>query len=157
MSNDLYIQVVGLDKVEAAFKRFPQEIEQDIGQAAAEAAKLIIIQEGVSNYPPATEANAPPVPWYERNKGMWVNRAGQLVNKGNSEQYGKAFDVQKVRMGVTILNKASYGKYLGGEQQARHMARIGWRKVFDVAKEKQAEITEIFNLWIARLIRRLNL
>lgn len=157
MSNDLYIQVVGLDKVEAAFKRFPQEIEQDIGQAAAEAAKLIIIQEGVSNYPPATEANAPPVPWYERGKGMWVNRAGQLVNKGNSEQYGKAFDVQKVRMGVTILNKASYGKYLGGEQQARHMARIGWRKVFDVAKEKQAEITEIFNLWIARLIRRLNL
>lgn len=88
---------------------------------------------------------------------MWVNRAGQLVNKGNSEQYGKAFDVQKVRMGVTILNKASYGKYLGGEQQARHMARIGWRKVFDVAKEKQSEITEIFNLWIARLIRRLNL
>ena len=157
MSNDLYIQVVGLDKVEAAFKRFPQEIEQDIGQAAAEAAKLVIAQEGVSNYPPATEANAPPVPWYERNKGMWVNRAGQLVNKGNSEQYGKAFDVQKVRMGVTILNKASYGKYLGGEQQARHMARIGWRKVFDVAKEKQSEITEIFNLWIARLIRRLNL
>ena len=157
MSNDLYIQVVGLDKVEAAFKRFPQEIEQDIGQATAEAAKLVIAQEGVSSYPPATEANAPPVPWYERNKGMWVNRAGQLVNKGNSEQYGKAFDVQKVRMGVTILNKASYGKYLGGEQQARHMARIGWRKVFDVAKEKQAEITEIFNLWIARLIRRLNL
>ena len=157
MSNDLYIQVVGLDKVEAAFKRFPQEIEQDIGQAAAEAAKLVIAQEGVSGYPPATEANAPPVPWYERGKGMWVNRAGQLVNKGNSEQYGKAFDVQKVRMGVTILNKASYGKYLGGEQQARHMARIGWRKVFDVAKEKQAEITEIFNLWIARLIRRLNL
>ena len=157
MSNDLYIQVVGLDKVEAAFKRFPQEIEQDIGQAAAEAAKLVIAQEGVSNYPPATEANAPPVPWYERGKGMWVNRAGQLVNKGNSEQYGKAFDVQKVRMGVTILNKASYGKYLGGEQQARHMARIGWRKVFDVAKEKQSEITEIFNLWIARLIRRLNL
>ena len=60
-------------------------------------------------------------------------------------------------MGVTILNKVSYGKYLGGEQQALHMARIGWRKVFDVAKEKQAEITEIFNLWIARLIRRLNL
>lgn len=157
MSNDLYIQVVGLDKVEAAFKRFPDEIEQDIGQATAEAAKLVIAQEGVSSYPPATEANAPPVPWYERNKGMWVNRAGQLINLGNSEQYGKAFDVQKVRMGVTILNKASYGKYLGGEQQARHMAQIGWRKVFDVAKEKQAEITEIFNLWIARLIRRLNL
>jgi len=51
MSNDLYIQVVGLDKVEAAFKRFPQEIEQDIGQAAAEAAKLVIAQEGVSTIP----------------------------------------------------------------------------------------------------------
>ena len=87
MSNDLYIQVVGLDKVEAAFKRFPDEIEQDIGQATAEAAKLVIAQEGVSSYPPATEANAPPVPWYERNKGMWVNRAGQLINLGNSEHY----------------------------------------------------------------------
>ena len=157
MSIDLYIQVVGLDKVEAAFKRFPQEIEQDIGQAAAEAAKLVIAQEGVSNYPPATEANAPPVPWYERNKGMWVMRHGEVINLENSEEYGAAFDTQRVKMGVTIINKAKYGKYIGGEQQARHMARIGWRKVFDVAKEKQSEITEIFNLWIARLIRRLNL
>lgn len=157
MSNDLYIQVVGLDKVEAAFKRFPQEIEQDIGQAAAEAAKLVIAQEGVSNYPPATEANAPPVPWYERNKGMWVMYHGEVVIRKKSEHYGRKFKVEKKGMGVTILNKVSYGKYLGGEQQARHMAQIGWRKVFDVAKEKQAEITEIFNLWIARLIRRLNL
>lgn len=157
MSNDLYIQVVGLDKVEAAFKRFPDEIEQDIGQATAEAAKLVIAQEGVSNYPPATEANAPPVPWYERNKGMWVMYHGEVVIRKESEHYGEAFDTQRVKMGVTIINKAKYGKYIGGEQQARHMARIGWRKVFDVAKEKQAEITEIFNLWIARLIRRLNL
>ena len=88
---------------------------------------------------------------------MWVMYHGEVVIRKESEHYGRNFKVEKKGMGVTILNKVSYGKYLGGEQQARHMARIGWRKVFDVAKEKQAEITEIFNLWIARLIRRLNL
>jgi hypothetical protein len=37
------------------------------------------------------------------------------------------------------------------------MATIGWRKLFDVAKEKKAQITKIYQTWVNKTLREIGL
>ena len=58
---------------------------------------------------------------------------------------------------TTIANRASYAKWVHGEKQAYFMGPKGWRKLVEVGKEKQAEITKIYNLWVERLLKKIGL
>lgn len=121
--------------------------------AGEEAAVEILDTEGLRQYPPATEANVPPTPYYIRGIGMQYDGG----NTNTSEQYGKRWKVTSTPAKTTITNTASYSGYLGGEQQAGHMAAKGWRKVIDVAKEKTGKIRIIYEKWINRSIRETGL
>ena len=156
MPDDLIrITVTGLDKIHAAFERFPHEIAQYLQQAGDEAAKTEILHErGLQSYPPATAANAPPTPYYVRGRGTQYKSG----NKGESERYGTQFYVEsRGYLNTEIGNRSSYAKWLAGEEQAQAMAKIGWRKLLDVAKEKVPQITKVYQLWIDKLIRDLGL
>jgi hypothetical protein len=85
------------------------------------------------------------------------------TSRGNnlkSERYGTQFYTQipTGTMNTIIGNRASYAPFLADDdRQARAMAKKGWRKLWDVAKEKTGEITRIYQGWINRLIRKYNL
>lgn len=147
------IEVKGLDVLEKKFNRFQAQIEKNMDAAAAEAAKVVVWSKGVGTYPAETAANKPPTPYYRRGVGMVYKDHIDAT----SEKYGTRFNVQPVRYGARIGNTASYAKYLGGDDQAAAMARIGWRKLIDVANEKIVKIKNIFDKWVAKTIRDLGL
>jgi len=148
------IKVEGLDKLEKALERFPKKIDKNLKQAGKDAAEEILDTQGLRRYPPATAANLPPAPYYQRGSGT-IYASGK--SSGTSENYGKKWNVEAQRYTTRISNSASYAPYLAGEQQARAMQRLGWRKIFDVAKEKMSRITRIFQKWIDYTIRELGL
>ena len=148
------IVVEGLDKLKRGMAQFPREIARNMSEAAHEAGKEVVETTGLQKYPPETAANKPPTPYYQRNVGT-VTKSGV---RATSEQYGKQFYVKREGQSTMIGNRASYAKYLTGkDDQARAMARIGWRKLIDVAKEKVGTIKRIYQAWINKTIRDLGL
>lgn len=153
MANNISIEVHGLDKLQAALAKFPNEIADTFKAASQEASEEILNTTGLREYPAATAANAPPVPYYVRGQGTQYASG----NRGNSERLGTQFYVETTTYGATVGNRASYADYVVGEKRAGAMKRIGWRQLYEVAVEKLPEITGIFQRWIDRLITRLGL
>jgi hypothetical protein len=154
MADVINITIVGIEKVTANLKKFSQQINPYMSAAGQEAMSEVLDTEGLRKYPPATEANQPPEPYYIRGRGTQYKRG----NKGNSERYGTQFYTKTSAYGIKAGNRASYAPYLmDDEKQAEHMARIGWRKLIDVAQEKKKRIVEIMQGWVDKLIKELGL
>jgi hypothetical protein len=144
------ISVEGLDKLIKGLERFPREIARYMSQAGHEAGEDVILPtQGLRKYPPATAANMPPTPYYIRGRGTQLKRG----NLGNSERLGTQFYIKRTGWNTAIGNRASYAKYVIGEQQASFMAPKGWRKLFDVAKDKKAKIQKVYQAWVDKALR----
>jgi len=140
------IVIKGMENILRKLEKFPGVIRENMGAAGAEASEEILNTEGLRNYPPHTDANLPPAPYYIRGRGMQYASG----NAENSERYGTLWNTATSGYRTTIGNRATYAPYLGGEKQARAMKPIGWRKLFDVAQEKRAKLTAIYAAWVAR-------
>jgi len=149
------IEVEGIEKITAALARFPREIAKYMQQAGSEAAKRAILPtQGLKKYPGTTAANAPPVPYYIRGRGTQTAHG----NLGNSERLGTQWYIKASKSFSTeIGNRASYAKYVHGEEQASFMGPKGWRKLGDVVKEKMGDIVKVYQAWVDKLIRDLGL
>ena len=146
----IQINFFGLDVLEKRLKEVGTKLSKYLSQAAVEAAKNeILATEGLKKYPPATEANQPPTPYYIRGRGTQY----KSKNNGKSEKLGSRFTVNKVPYGARIGNNASYARYVVGEDQSHVMKEIGWRKLKDVAKDKRKEIKQVFTAWINKALR----
>jgi len=158
MAKNISITVVGLDKVLAGLGKYPSEVGRYLEAAGKETGAEIIQTTGLANYPPATAANQPPTPFYIRGRGTQTAH-GNLYNSERlgSQNTNEGFSIFSVGPKTTIGNRASYAKYVIGERQAKWMAKIGWRKLFDVAKEKVPQITAIYAGWVSKCIRDLGL
>jgi len=155
MADPIHIKIEGLDKIHKALAEFPRQIGKYFAQAGAESAHEILKEQGLKSYPPATEANAPPTPYYIRGRGTQTAHG----NLNNSERLGTQFYIDSNVGGfkTEIGNRASYAQYVIGEEQAGNMGIKGWRKLWDVAIEKRDKITDIYQAWINKLIRDLGL
>src|SRR3990167_6710203 len=107
-----------------------------------------IVVQGASIYPPETEANFPPPPYYIRGVGTQLS---ETLNLNESEQLGTRWvthvnatnkDIQGV-----IDNEASYAPRVHGRsgQKAFHGAR-GWRKVTKIIRDNRARVLDRFVL-----------
>lgn len=142
-------------EVAKALREMPDELEMAAEAAGAEAAKEILGTEGVQKYPPATAANAPPYPYYQRGLGTWTSPGHNI---GGSELYKQQWTTVSEGYRTVSANTASYAPFLvDDERQAGHMAAIGWRKLGDVVSEKLEKIVAIYDGWIERAIERLGL
>jgi hypothetical protein len=153
---EIYIKVKGIDKLIAGLDKFPRHIGIYIGKAGGEAANHVILNtEGLKKYPPATAANAPPTPYYIRGRGTQTAHG----NRGNSERLGTQWHVKRELSEYTteIGNRASYAKWVHGEEQAHFMKPKGWRKLTEVATEKLGKITKVYQAWIDKCIEDLGL
>jgi hypothetical protein len=153
MPGNFTIKIEGIDKLERFIKRFPVEVRRNMLAAAQEASKKVILPTmGLQKYPPATDVNRPPEPYYIRGRGTQTKSG----NRGNSERLGTQWYVRALgRTGAEIGNRASYARWVHGEEQATAMGKIGWKKLIDVAKDKTADIIKVFDKWIAYTIRKL--
>jgi hypothetical protein len=151
MGDSFKIELQGAEELKMALDKVSQMLDTYMQQAGKEAAsKEILPTEGIQTYPSETEANMPPTPYYIRGTGMQVSYSRNL---NNSERLGTRWNVTGVPYGVNVSNAASYSGYVHGrETQAEAMGRIGWRKLWDVAEEKRAAITRIFQLWFEKLM-----
>ena len=150
----IHIEVEGIEKVLKALKRFPKKIPKYLGQAGHESATRVILpEEGLQNYPPETGANRPPTPYYIRGKGT------QTASKNyfNSENLGKQWYTKSTGLDMKIGNRASYARWVHGVEQAKAMARIGWKQLFKTAKDKVGDIKKVYDAWVAKAIRDLGL
>ena len=152
-----FIRIEGLesiDKLLLALKRFPQQVKRNLGAAGLEAVKRVIFPvQGLKRYPPATAANQPPTPYYIRGRGTQYKSR----HTGSSVRYGTQWYSKSQGYATEIGNRASYARWLAGEEQARHMAPKGWRKLIDVVNEKMADITKVYQAWIDRTLREIGL
>ena len=154
MPDNFAIEIKGLDKLVKAFHKFPREIAKDMSQAGHEAGKEIIETEGLQDYPGRTKANLPPTPYYIRGTGTQY----KSYNKGESENMKHKWYVRKAGYTTKIGNTASYAKWAHDDKlQAQAMAKIGWRKLREVAIEKMPKVTKIYQKWVDRTIKRLGL
>ena len=152
---DNTIEIHGLDRLQAAFEKFPQRVVRNLTQAAHESATDHILPTvGLQHYPPETAANRPPTPYYIRGTGT---QTSAWHNTLKSQNLGKQWHVRRFGVGAKIGNRASYSEHVHGEKQAGHMAKIGWRKLFEVAKEKVPAIQKVYNNWVAKTLRDLGI
>ena len=155
MSDDFQIEIVGLDKLLAAFDKFPKKVARTVSQAGHEVYnKVILPTKGLQNYPAPPPSSTPPAPYYKRGTGYMYADGG---TKGNSENMAKRWYVKSSGFKTTIGNSASYAIWAHGDEQSRAMARVGWRKLFDVAKKSKTRITKIYQTWINKTLRELGL
>jgi hypothetical protein len=154
------IDVQGIEKLIDSLEKYPREIKKYLQAAGKEAGSRVILPtEGLKKYPAATAANQPPTPYYIRGRGM--QRAGRrkpAYNDMRSERFGTQWYVKNAEsMSTEIGNRASYAQYVSGEEQARALEKIGWRKLLDVAQEKLTDITRVYQTWVDKLIKDLGL
>lgn len=117
-----------------ALARFPQEVNRLIRPALRGATE--ILRGWVAVYPPATQANSPPEPYYERGYGT---RPGPPT----SEVLGRSWTTEvggqgpwQGRMGTT----ASYGPEVQDEDRQAGVHRGRWRTVQGAVKENRRGI-----------------
>ena len=155
MTDAIRIRVEGLDVVVKNLDKIGSDLPRYIMGAGKETADNVLAVQGLRRYPPMTQANQPPPPYYIRGRGMQVSSSR---NTGKSERLGTRWDVKQFgRLGIEISNPVSYAEWVHGERQARAMRRIGWKKLSEVAKEKAKTIEAIYNKWVNKLLERYKL
>jgi len=150
----LRLEIENLTNLLRAFQLYPEEVVKALVQAGDEAIKGVLLPtEGLQNYPPITEANLPPEPYYRRGFGIIAKNKKYPV----SEQLGKQWYITFSGTQIEVGNRASYAEWLHGEDQANAMGGIGWRKIEEVAEEKKGSMERIYQAWIDRIITKLGL
>ncbi len=142
MATEFFVTVDDTE-VKASFIALKGAFPQNMEGAGMEAANETLDTECVRTYPPAGPGNAPPEPFYIRGRGTQT-RSG---NRGESQQYGKRWQIVAEAFITIAENFATYGAFLVTEFQPIHMARKGWRKASAVIQEKFEKLLEIYIKW----------
>ena len=157
---NLSLHVKGLDKLERAVERFPQQVGRGLRTATKGA--LEMLRGGLADYPPATQANRKPgvngYSWYERGYGVKT-----VTGRGypTSETLGRSWNskikgvADKGVIGV-VGTRASYARAVqDADKQAKFHAARGWPTAQGVMAEKGDAIRRLFADVIDRMLRRL--
>jgi hypothetical protein len=146
------VEVRNEDIIRKNLEKTGEDLPRYLQGARIEITDGILNTKGLRSYPGATEANMPPVPFYIRGRGMQYksgnnNKSQRLGTRWQSIPYGK--------IGMKISNPVTYAPYVHGEhEQAGHMAKKGWKKLFSVAKQKTGFIRDVYNKWVDQLLRK---
>lgn len=145
-----------LDYDDAEFKRdmkrYKAAIPIAVKGSSHQILNEILDQEGLREYPPESDANQPPTPFYIRGVGIETGTG----NLGNSERYGTGWEIEALgNYGAEASNATSYGKYMGDpEEQAEHMERLGWITTKTGVRNKLKKIGEILSAWMNRQFKK---
>ena len=148
------IRVEGVKKITDNLNRIGVDLPRTMKGAGIEASNEILDEQGLRKYPPATRANFPPPPFYIRGRGMQTSASR---NDGKSQRLGTKWQVVPYGLGIKIKNPVTYSVYVHGDPPAKPLARIGWKSLFQTAKEKIPQLERIYEKWIMRLLKKYGL
>ena len=136
------VSIYGVEEFNAFMNEMPDEIMQAYSDAVPEVSMLVLADQGGGQdfYPPETEHNSPPTPYYIRGTGEQMSAT---MNTYSSEQMGSQFGWYATGLEIHIQNTASYAESVIGDTQNDFFAVIGWRKLFDVAADNISDIVDI--------------
>ena len=152
----LQIKVTGIEKLRDKFGKFSESTIKYLQAAGQQSFMGVVLKERGTpgNYPPGGAGNKPPTPFYIRGRGTQT-ASGNLLN---SERLGTRYSatttkIYNVNTDTHLVALASYAHYVVGTDQAKHMARIGWRKLWDVTVQNVKKITAIYQLWVNKALK----
>lgn len=163
MSNQpaLTIEIHGLTELGVALGRYPKQSARHLRAAAVESGKQIYTQVGLKKYPRNMRLAQFPNGFRSEKQRrfvmMLISRGKVPYRRGqalNSEKYGSQWYAEPYGLiGAKVGNRASYAKWLGGNDPSGYMQQRGWRRLYDVAHEQMPAVQKIYNAWIKKLIR----
>lgn len=148
------VEIEGLDKLLAKLntKKYAGALEASLRSC------LSVIYHHVARYPPATEANEPPITygrWYERGFGTKYKRKkdGGITEYPTSQALGRSWTI-RVTSGLSgeVGSRVSYGPYVQGAEQAEFHKRTGWSTIYQVAAEVAPTLTRMLTVVVNRLL-----
>ena len=168
MADDWKIEIKN-EKILAAFKNYPKQLGIYVARAGQEAAYEILKTPGLKSYPRDIPRAPQAQYWTEKQRKhfFWLLKRGDIevpYRRGlsrKSERYGTQYYIDRdlTKLEIKIGNRASYAKYLAGDdsQQSKYMAARGWLQLYKTARSKENRIIMIYNAWINKLLKDLNL
>jgi hypothetical protein len=154
-------ELKGAKELQEAFALYPKLSAKHMRSAALEAGKFIYKQEGLKKYP--RPGYIPQFPHgfkseKQRRYVMMLVSQGKVPYKqggGSSEKYGEQWYAQSYgQVGAIVGNRASYAKWLtSNAYQSEYMAKRGWRKLSEVARDSMKDVKEIFDAWTDKLLK----
>jgi len=151
MADIIEIEIKGLKELIKNMDSVGPDLPPYMRGAGIEVSGELLSTPGLQNYPPATEANRPPTPYYIRGRGMQTSPSR---NDGSSQRLGTRWENRRSgTLGTVIRNPVTYAEWVHGLNQARAMMAIGWRILFEVATEKTDMIASIYDKWIGKLLK----
>lgn len=156
MADSIRIKVIGLKELRAKLRRAPQRLKAVAEAAGKEAAEYILADRGGGKmfYPPETEHNRPPAPYYER--GVGEHWPGGRVSR-TSQQMHSRFTIKPSGLKTYIGNTARYAPGVIGDSQRPLMREIGWAKLIDAARAAKDKIARIYDRHVDAALRKLRL
>jgi len=155
----LELNIKGMDKVVAGMSHLNGHMSKYMVYAGREAADEVLDTQGLREYPPNGPKPAMQMTDKQRRGYFAKLNSGEIevpYRRGQSpgsEKYGSQWYIAEKKYGVKMGNRASYAGHLTSNDQANYMAGLGWRKLWDVAKEKKDRIQSIFQAWVDKLIQ----
>jgi len=131
-----YVRVEGLDEVVRKMERLANgKIVTDTLTAYA-----LKVEEDVKPYPPESEANRPPEPYYQRLVGTVTNNGIRRT----SQQMRDKWYVKSDKREVSLNNRATYSGFVQGLNQARFHGQRGWKIAHRRAEQMLGKLEDIF-------------
>jgi hypothetical protein len=135
------VKVVGLDELLAKMRRLAgSDVADKTLIAYAEEVK-----ERGTVYPPETEANQPPPPYYIRGQGT---NTGSSIRKTSDDMKHK-WELKK-SSSIVLSNAAKYSEYVQGRYQPTYHKQRGWINIYQFAHDNLSRLKEIFHMQFKR-------
>ena len=149
------IKVIGADETAQKFTLGAAGMWSLLGDAMESSLKYV--HTDASTYPPETEANQPPPPYYVRGVGTQTKTG----NLGESQQLGSRWsettELKSKTLTGTLSNPVTYASHvhLKATQRPFHAAR-GWRTVETITQEAIPQIIGFFEDAIRKVVQFLS-
>lgn len=150
MKEFVTIEVKNAKKLIAQFEQGNLVAEQILVQNMQQAVDLTAVNAAI--YPPTSEANQPPTPYYIRGTGTQTSVGNRGESKQLDKQWEKLVEIEGNGVIGTVKNvNAPYAPWVHGMQgQQWYHANRGWRTVKKIATDVRANVNNIFKVGAKR-------
>ena len=92
------------------------------------------VQEQMQQYPPESDANRPPAPYWVRGVGK-IDKDGRIIEP--SQHYKDSWRTEKVKEGTALTNDASYAVWIAKRDKQFHVHTArNWPTIEDVVEDQ---------------------
>ena len=140
------VKIEGVEELVSRYKKGERFSRQLLDVAMTQSVKYV--SKDAAIYPPETEANRPPPPYYVRGVGTQYKTYNRGESRQLSEHWKWRVDNLKTQVKGTVWNSVfTYGPYVHGiiRQMWFHKAR-DWRTVEKIATDTLDQVQRYFEL-----------